>query len=108
MKDYFELKSNKLFQTFQLAANFTSPSKHEEIPRVPPKSSSDVQMKTSPDDDDDDDCRFVCAKFDGEVLVEVPKNSEFIKVKEEKKVVDLVDLVDSSDEEEAGVLKLEI
>ena len=101
-----ELKSNKLFLTFQLAANFTSPSKHEEIPRVPPKSSSDVQMKTSPDDDDD--CLFDCAIFDGEVLVEVPKNSEFIKVKEEEKVVDLVDLVDSSDEEEAGLLKLEI
>jgi hypothetical protein len=91
-----------------LAANFTSPSKHEEIPHVPPTSSSDVQMKTSPDDDDDDDCLFDCAIFDGEVLVEVPANSEFIKVKEEKKVVDLVDLVDSSDEEEAGVLKLEI
>jgi uncharacterized protein (UPF0179 family) len=37
-----------------------------------------------------------CAIFGGEVLVNVSK-SEFIKLKEEKKVVQFVDLVDSSD-----------
>jgi len=102
-----ELKSNKLFLTFQLAANFTSPSKHAEIPHVPPTSSSDVQMKTL-SDDEDDDCRVEGAIFGGEVLVNVSAKSEFIKLKEEKKVVEFVDLVDSSDEEEAGLLKLEI
>ncbi len=94
-----------MFLTFQLAANFTSPSKHEEIPHLPSTSSSDVQMKKSPGDDD---CLFDCAIFSGEVLVEVSAKSEFIKLKEEKKDVEFVDLVDSSDEEEAGLLKLEI
>ena len=56
------------------------------------------------DESSDDECQFLEAIVDGKAFVEVPKGS--IKLKEEKDVDCFT--VDSSDEENAGLCKLEV